>query len=110
VGLGFLIWLRFALRGLALWRVCAIAPSFVLLLFLVELLLGMPAPVAWLLGGSEPAFASHTSVLGIVCAHEDKDEAKKQGEKKKGVHHSRADPKQLALGGPNSAVGHGGGK
>jgi small nuclear ribonucleoprotein (snRNP)-like protein len=29
VGLGFLIWLRFELRGLALCRVCAIAPSFV---------------------------------------------------------------------------------
>jgi hypothetical protein len=29
VGLGFLVRLRFALRGLALWLVCAIAPSFV---------------------------------------------------------------------------------
>jgi hypothetical protein len=29
VGLGFLFWLRFALRSFALWRVFAIAPSFV---------------------------------------------------------------------------------
>jgi hypothetical protein len=29
VGLGFLVWLRFALCRLTLWRVCAIAPSFV---------------------------------------------------------------------------------
>jgi hypothetical protein len=29
LGCGCLVWLRFALRGLAVWRVCAIAPSFV---------------------------------------------------------------------------------
>jgi hypothetical protein len=29
VGLGFLVWLRFALRSLAVWRVRAIAPSFI---------------------------------------------------------------------------------
>jgi hypothetical protein len=29
VGLAFWFWLRLALRGFALWRVCAIAPSFV---------------------------------------------------------------------------------
>jgi hypothetical protein len=29
MGLGCLVWLRFALRSLAMWRVCALAPSFV---------------------------------------------------------------------------------
>jgi hypothetical protein len=28
IGLGYLVWLLFALRSLALWRVCAIAPCF----------------------------------------------------------------------------------
>jgi hypothetical protein len=29
VGLVFLVWLRFALHSIALWRVCAFAPGFV---------------------------------------------------------------------------------